>query len=855
VTTEPLVRVAARLVPQCWREAVVRDLTEEARSRGRDSAWVAFQVVRIGLCFTRRSIQRTLAGGIPMRSFQADVRDAWRAFVAGRASTLGVVLVLAIGTGLTSAMFALADPFLWRPLPFADPDRLVIVSLDSKGLTQGVPVPTLADWRQRTDLFEGVAATGEHTVVRLDRPGGAIALTALGATANLFAVLGVRTSWTNDWHDVSDRNATVVALLDGGRAIIAEARGVAGSIVPVQGGGRANLVGVLPPWFAIPTDRFTRFARPDALVRMADGPIIAVSRWTPDGRPSQTSFLNVVARVRPGVTPAALESALAVPLPSGQQLRVSAIPARDLMTSRLRALALGAFSAGMLILVISAANIANLMIARGVFRERELATRQALGATRWDLARLMLTELFLTAAAGSAAGLGLTAVALTAVASVMPVQYAALGAPALTLRVVSFAVATAVVIMAFGLLASVALRRVTPRTLMWQHAASETRIARTTRFVMAAAQCAVAMVLVGGAGLLIRSYMNLTGQDTGYGRAVVAVTVSSDDGQPRQPGGDRIEAVIQAFRRLPGVTGSAAAIGAMADGWFMGSVWRMPGGRAQPLAIKSISSDYLETAGHRLIAGRPLTDADTATGAILVNRRLASALGPPGAAVGQQIQAAGRAALIVGVVEDSVDRALDEPPDATAFRPLGATQSASRVTYVVRTERSVSDIRTEARRILAGHDPSAVVTSVARMHDRLADSVRDRSFATLVLVLFAAAAVVVSLSGIVAIVLFVVARRTKEVAIRVALGATPGVVRRLVVTEVLGATAAGLAVGLLACVWVSRSIEALLFKVPAGDPASMIAAASAMTMAATIAAVVPARRATKLQPAEALRRD
>jgi putative ABC transport system permease protein len=359
-----------------------------------------------------------------------------------------MVLVLALGTGLTSAMFALADPFLWRALPFRDPHRLVVLAIDNRALRQGAIVPTLDDWRRRADLFEDVAATGEQSTLRLGRESGAIALTTLAATGDLFDVLGIRTGWTNQWRDETQPDTSSLALLPRRSDAAAEARVSIGSTLPIQGGGRARFVGELPSWFVIPTDRFTRFEPPDALVRISDGPIATVTRWRNDGRPSASSGLNVVARVRSGVTPAALEAALAVPVPSAPPAGVTATPLQDLMKARLRPLALGALGAGLLILLISAANIANLMVARGVFRERELATRLALGATRWDLVRLVLTELVLMAAAGGAAGLGIAAVALAVAQHSMPVQYAALGAPAVTLRVAAFAAAAAAVVMA-----------------------------------------------------------------------------------------------------------------------------------------------------------------------------------------------------------------------------------------------------------------------------------------------------------------------------------------------------------------------------------------------------------------------
>jgi predicted permease len=754
-------------------------------------------------------------------------------------------------------MFALADPFLWRPLPFRDPDRLAVIQLDSKGLTEGVPVPTLDDWRGRTDLFEAVAATGEYSTIRLNREGGTLAVTALDATANLFSVLGVHTPWVSAWEVRADPTMQRLVLVDRRRQGFAEALNAVGATLAIQGGGRGQLLGVLPRWFVIPADRFTRVAPPDALKRIEGGPIVSVTRWSNEGRPSQTRFLNVIARLRPGVTPTVVESALAVPLPSGDALRVNARSATDLMKARLRPLALGAFCAGLLILIITAANVANLMIVRGVFRERELATRQALGATRWDLARLVLMELWFIALSGTAAGLSVTAVALSIADSVMPVQYAALGAPAITYRVVAFGAAMTSIVMATGLSATLALRRVTPRTLMSHRASADARGVRTVRFIMTAAQSAVAIVLVIGAAFLIRSYLNLTGQTLGYEGDVVAIAVSYDDERRRESIGDSVTAAIDALRRIPGVSASAAATGAMADGYMSMTIWRHPAGRPSPVSLKAISTGYLETTGTRLIAGRPLTSTDPAQPRVLVNRTLATTIGPAMDAVGRPLRLMGRAddAVIVGVVEDSFDRELDRAPMPTVYTPLESPEEALRVTYVLRTDRAPDDIYAEARQVFARLDPSAVVLEASRMHDRLADSIRDRSFAALAISFFAVAGAVVSLTGVVAMVLFVIARRTRELAIRVTLGATPSVVRRLVVSEVVVAALTGLVVGATASYWLSRSLEALLFQVAIGDMSTILSGAGFMTATAVIAAMLAARRATGMLPAEALRAE
>jgi predicted permease len=751
-------------------------------------------------------------------------------------------------------MFALADPFLWRPLPYHDAARLMLLEIGEvhRVLTKETPVPTLDDWRARTDLFHDVAAIGSTSIMRLDRSDGALALRALEVSENFFRVLGVNTQWTTAWLEDPGPGRERVALLRQERAGHTSAIPVGGIGLRIQSGGTAEVLGVLPPSFAIPSDRYTLFEPPDALVRFEPGPIVEISRWSQEGTPTSSSPLLVIARVRDGVTPAVLQAALAVPLPSGGRIPVTATPIRDVMTARLRPLAIGAFAAGLLILVICAANVANLLIAQGVFRERDLATRQALGATAWDLARLVLLETFLLAAGGVMGGIGITAIALAASETVMPVQFTALGLPAITPRVIGFAGAMTMVVMTAGLAALHAVRRVTPRTLVTQRASSEGHEARRVRFAMAAAQTAVAMVLIAGAVFLLRSYGNLRGQEVGYGPSVVAISVSYADDLQGEALKSRIDAAIEELRRIPGLARPAAATGAMVDDRVSGTILFPQNAKPGMVDVKEITSDYLETSGLSLVAGRTLVGTDPPDETVLVNESANRRYWPDRSAVGQQVRLGSGPVYVVGIVQDTFDRALDTPPPPMVYRALESPRSGW-VTYVVQTDRSGTDVQLLARQLFARLDPTAVVTDASRMRDRLAHSVRDRSFATLVLGFFATAGVAVSATGIVALILFVVARRTKEVAIRVALGATPAAILWLVVRDTALASGFGVAIGLVAGYWLSRVLESMLYDVPAGDVTTMAIAAVVMSLAATVAALVPARRATGLQPSEALR--
>ena len=258
--------------------------------------------------------------------------------------------------------------------------------------------------------------------------------------------------------------------------------------------------------------------------------------------------------------------------------------------------------------------------------------------------------------------------------------------------------------------------------------------------------------------------------------------------------------------------------------------------------------------GSAMLAGRPLAEGDRPLREIVVNAR-AAALWPEGSAVGRVVPRGQTSGTIVGVVADTFDRALDVPPEPTLFTILQAPSSGSRINFVVRATQPLSAIRGAAEHAITEVNRDAIVTDVSAIGDRLAHSVRDRSFATLVLALFAAAGVGVCASGLIGLVSFVVARRTREIAIRTALGARPGEVSRLVMRQTLRAAIAGAAIGLAAGWWLSRSLETLLYGIDAGDPLTLAAGAILMLATVGLASWMPARRALRLSPTIALRAE
>jgi predicted permease len=787
--------------------------------------------------------RRPSFGGHHLRALPEDLWQTWRGMASRPGATIATVIVLAIGIGLTSTIFALADPFILRPLPYANPDRLAIISLEAENERPG-PFPTLEDFRARTDLFLAVAAYTpvdiERIRVRLTERD--VMLSTATVSASFFAVLGLPTALPADWGVRSETGETPILLLPEADARVGEQP--AGAALRTQDGRVLRIAGALSDGFLFPRDRVSPTL--SALAPLADGPLMEVQNTSSTSR-------TVIARLADGVTPELVQSVLSPPVSAERAYSLGAQSLDAYMTRRLRPLALGAFAGALLIVLVCAANVANLLLARAAFRTKELATRAAIGASRGDLIRLVGIELGMLALLGVAGGLGCAALALSLVATIAPAEFVALGAPAVTGRIALFATALGAVVMSGGVLPALAVWRLVPVSLLAHAALTESRGIRLLRFTMAAGQSAVTMILIVGAALLGRSFFNLVVQDTGFAGEPVVVTVSYPAAHTREPLQRDIEATIDRLRRIPGVSVAAAATGGMVDGSTAGTVLRIDG-RMTMVETKSVTTTYFDAVGSAIIAGRPLAGDDRQNRGLVVNAR-AAALWPDGSAVGRSIPRGGGTATIVGVVADTFDRALDVPPAPMVFTVLNAPTSGSRVNFVIRATQPLEALRGPAERAISAVNRDAIVTDVSAIDDRLAASIRDRSFATLVSALFAIAGIGVCVSGLVGLVSFVVARRTREIAIRTALGAQRHHVRRMVMRQALTAALTGGIAGLVTGWWLSRGLESLLYGIEPGDMLTLASGALLMLVVVTFASWLPARRALRLSPTIALRAE
>jgi predicted permease len=532
------------------------------------------------------------------------------------------------------------------------------------------------------------------------------------------------------------------------------------------------------------------------------------------------------------------------------QFELDVRPLRQHLAGSTSRLAWAALAAGGLIALICAANLGNLGAARGLFRSQELATRKALGATPVDFAWMLLTEIALTKVVACVLGLAIAAVVLGLLARLMPIEFVTLGRPAVTWRVFLVAVMAGL----FLMLASLG-----PAALAWRYAIRKSgtqvpdgRQVRVLRFCLGAGQATLAVILLVAATFLIRSEANLFGLDSGFTGDVHAVKVSYPASLTPPRLQEDVGRTLEAFARIPGVSRTAAAWGALVDKTVIPGYLTI-GGRLVSVSPKFVTRDYFSSLGSRLVSGH-LT---IAPGTAVINEALARShfvdRSPLGHLIGSQ-----HPVEIVGIIADELDWALDQPPNPTVYYALANLSSCGPgcdINYVLRLAATRHDVDGIVAFAARSTNRDAVVVEQSRLRDRLTTSVADRTFATTVVTLFACAGVSVVTVGLFAMVSFIVARRTREIAIRAAIGAAPRRLLWAAVHETVWMCAVGIPLGAVLGAGVSHMIEHQLFGVPPRDPVLLATASAAMLVVALVAALVPGWRALRIEPSVALRSE
>jgi putative ABC transport system permease protein len=800
-----------------------------------------------------------------------DVHLAARALRRRPGFTLTAGLTLALGIGATAAAAALLGSVLFQPLPYAQPARLVSV-WDSGpwGGTNQVSPPNFADWVDQARSFEAIGAfqreefsvTGEGEPDRL--PGQRV-------TAGVFDVLGVEAARGRRVQAADVPGGKVVVLSDGlWQRRFGRDPGVVGRSLHVDGEPH-EIVGVMPPGFRLPGAESAEWT---------DAALWAPIEQDPRSRNRGAHGMIVLARLRSGVAVAdarqemaAIAARLAAAYPdTNRGWSAKVIPLHERVVGHVRR-PLAVLSGGLVfLLLIACANVSHMLLARGVQRTGEMSVRAALGASRGRLVRQLLAEAAVLWMVGAAGGLLIARWALEAVRTLAPASLPRLGELALPPAAVAAALALSLAVM---LAAAAAPALVTAGDGTGRLQAASRSVAasrRSLRGALVVSEVALSLVLLAGAGLLLRSWQRLHAVDPGFDPAGVwTFRVSAPPSRyptaaERAPFYDR---VLERLRALPQVQ----AVGAIGDAPLTGgegfwqAFFRREGERHGPeheghdAYVRWIAPGYFETVRIPLLRGRAFDahDRGGSTPVVIVDRTLAERhfkdRDPLGQRIAVSIGPDGVWREIVGVVGEVRQTAMDRPPMEHVYLPHGQSGRWLPHMTVTLRARGEAGLVERLRREVHAVDPETPVYGLEPMAALVQRSVATRRFQTLLLTVFAAVALGLTAVGVYGVLAQSVAQRRREVGIRMAVGARRGDVVRMVVGEGMMMAVAGVALGLLGAAAMARVIAGLLFEVGAWDAVAYAGAAAVLAAAALAASYVPARRAAGVDPVRVLRQD
>jgi putative ABC transport system permease protein len=822
-----------------------------------------------------------------------DLRYAIRLLGRSPGFAAAAILTLTLGIGMTCAIFSVVDAVLLRPIPFPNADRLVAVwETDRDTGTSHEPGswPDFVDFRERSrrvDTFAGVIA-GETTLTPED--GEPARLAQLVVTREFLPMLGVTPIIGRSFTEEDERLGGPASVLISERLwdrVFMRDPAVVGRTIRLDDRPR-SVLGVVPPGadFGVlqvlsAADYSRGFADRDAR-SIVD--IWAPLQPDPDQLVRDTHPLVMLGRLAPGATLVSAQDELAS-IAADLEAAYGSNKARGVFLEPLARVIFGPTRPALLVLLaavgvvllISCVNVANLLLARGTTRRREIAVRSALGAGLGQLARQFAVENLLLTTVSSLLGIGLAFAAVRTLVLLAPPEVPRLALVAIDGRVLTLALGlSAVVGCVFGLVPLVQSRRTDlPATLNADDTRGiaggrETGVARSSLVV---AELALAVVLVLGAGLLIRSFWQLQQVDPGFEPSGVLKVQYQLPGTrypvdfrqwPDFPSIRRFnQALLPRVEALPGVDAAGIAASHPLEAGFTNSfviVGREDASGDLPeMTMRQVTPGYFRVLRVPLVRGRLLDDRDDtrAPAVVLLNEAAAQRLFPAGDELGQQISFWGGPRTIVGVVGNEKFHGLAEAAPIAAYLPL--SQAPSRgggEVLLVRTTRGEPEMLASAvRGAIAEIDPALAIFGVEPLVNTLAGSVGTERFLMLLLVLFATLALVLAAVGIYGVLSYAVAQRTREIGIRLALGASLWTVMRLVLGQVARLTVWGLALGLVLGVGFSRSLAGLLFGVGTTDAATYAGVLILLGSVAMLATVLPLRRAMRVDPAVALRQS
>jgi putative ABC transport system permease protein len=803
-----------------------------------------------------------------MRTLFADLRYGLRLLRQAPAFTAIAICALALGIGANTAIFSTLDAIVLRALPYHDPDRVVMVFEDSShiGFPHNTPAPAnYFDWKAQNHVFTDMAAV-RYRGASITGDGPPEQVKGQAVTPNFFSVLGVAPLVGRSFSEEEDRAGAQVVVISYGlwqRRYFGDPARINEPIV--LNGTKYSVIGVMPRDFVF------RDHERDFWIPM---------HFLPADRAARSShFLNVVARLKPDATldrasqeMASIAKRLEQQYPN-DNYRVGSVvvPMKEDLLGKTRVALLVLMAASGCVLLIACANLASLLLARAVARKREMAVRAALGAGRARLVRQMITEATMLALAGGSLGLLLALAGMKILARLVPNGLPDTAQPQLDPRLLLFTLALSLLtglIFSVGPAIQAARASVNDALKQGGRSGSDTR-GRNTRDALVVLEVAAALVLLIGAGLMIQTMSRLRSIDLGF-RSDHMLTMSTVLGpKAKDPvkSMEYLERVLAQVRMLPGVESAAFASTLPFQSIGLTRGFMIDGGSIDqnysPDALFRVgSANYLQTMGVKIIEGRMFTESDRNDSApvVIVNETLARHYWPKATAVGHHIAFGspnGRVSrTIVGVVADVHERGYELAMKPGVYVPITALDLGwGPDTLVVRTKGEPTALTPSLRRIIAQVDPEQPVSQIRTMDEIVDLDVADRQQQMTLLGAFAGLALVLASIGLYGVLSYAVTQRSREIGLRMALGASASSVIRMIVGRGLALTGIGLAIGLITAWAATRAMKNLLYGVAATDPLTFAAVAALLGIIALIACWAPARRASRVDPITVLREE
>jgi len=811
-----------------------------------------------------------------MSNLLHDLRYGLRVLAKNPGFTGVAVLTLALGIGANTAIFSMVHGVLIQRLPFKDPGRLFTLWERNlkMGYEQNPPAAAnFRDWRDRNGVFEQMAAFDSSRTFNLAGGGNPERVDGAAVSPGLFELLGVEPIWgrtISSGEDQPGRDGVVMLSYGLWQRRFNADRAVVGKSITIDGRS-CTMIGVMPPGFQFPGNTGTIlniFTAPPAQLWVP----LAL---TPEAWSQRSShFLQVIARLKPGVTLGHAQSEM----DSIEQQLVRAYPREyigsDVKFVLLHAQVVGNFRSALLVLfgavafvlLIGCANVANLLLARAVGRQREVAIRSALGAGRLRLVQQLITESLVLAIVGGVLGVLLAGWGINLLKLILPDNFPSADAVQINAPVLLFTILASLVTgLIFGLAPALQTSR-TPLTgsLKEGERGGDSLRHNRLRSVLVAAEVALAMILLMGTGLMLRSFVRLQEVHPGFlADHLLTMEISLPEAKYPDPQKAAFFAqLLERVRSLPGVQ-SAGAIGHLPlsgdiESYNMEVESRLPlpNEYANP-ACHVVEPGYFEAMKIPLVAGRYFDERDGAQSphVLIVNEVVARNVFPNENPIGKRLRMGfnGFTGVIVGVVGNTKDLTLDLASYEAVYTPYAQAPSWNTMALTIRTTFAPLALARPVHELVLGIDKDQPVSKVRTMDEVVEASVAAPRFRTLLLGLFGLAALLLAGLGIYGVMSYSVSQRTREIGIRIALGAERSEVIRLVLRHGLVLTLAGLGTGLVGALGLTHLLSSMLYEVRPTDPLTFVGVTVVLTASALLASYIPARRATRVDPMVALR--